>query len=221
VHGRLRYQVIAPSDVRIATVRVRGPKTHARVWLDGNTLMRRTALGSERIGTVLAGQTHAWVGDQLGVGFYRAGGYTVGFVFRPDGGVLDDRVALPRIRGQVVATHAAIGSDRAWLFLTCADQGRMVTTCVVIGADASVLATDTLLDAAWLSGVSGACATGPYLFVPTDDGVTRIEVVQRTIAATRQFAETAPLVSAGDVLALCPGGLDVIRRRDALRMQLS
>jgi hypothetical protein len=33
--------------------------------------------------------------------------------------------------------------------------------------------------------------------------------------------ETAPLVGAGDRLALCPGGLDVLRSRDALRMQLT
>jgi hypothetical protein len=35
------------------------------------------------------------------------------------------------------------------------------------------------------------------------------------------FAETAPLVVAADVLALSPGGLDVIRRRDAIRMLLT
>jgi hypothetical protein len=35
------------------------------------------------------------------------------------------------------------------------------------------------------------------------------------------FAETAPLVGAADRLALSPGGIDVVRRRDAIRMQLS
>jgi hypothetical protein len=183
--------------------------------------MRQTRLGPERIGSVLAGQTHAWVGTKLGVGFYRAGGYAAGFIFRPDRGVLDDRVALPPIRGQLVSSHAVVGDDRAWLFLTCAIAGRVVTTCVVIGADASVLAAETLPDAMWLAGIGGACAAGPHLFVPTDDGVARIEVVQRAIVETRRFAETAPLVSASDVLAVSATGLDVIRRRDAIRMQLS
>ena len=122
---------------------------------------------------MLAGQTHAWVGDSLGVGFYRAGGYAVGFVFRPDRAGIDDRVQLPKIRGQLVSAHATLGSDRAWLWLTCADAGRLVTTCIVIGADAEVLATETLTDAAWLAGIDGACAAGPYLFVPTDDGIAR------------------------------------------------
>ncbi len=218
VHGRLRYQRIAREDVAVATRRV----VHAGpVWLRGDALMRTTRLGPERIGSVLAGQTHAWVGDKLGIGFYRAGGYAAGFVFRPDRGVLDDRVALPRLRGQLVSAHAAIGDDRAWLFLTCSDAGRLVTTCVVVGADASVLASEQLVDAAWLAGAGGACCAGPYLFVPTDDGVARVEIVQGAIVQTRVFAETAPLVTASDVLALHPGGLDVIRRRDAIRMFLT
>lgn len=220
VHGRLRYQRIPTSDVVIATTRV-GRMSTRSVWLDGSALMRGTRLGPERIGSVLAGQTHAWVGTRLGIGLYRAGGYAVGFVFRPDRGVLDDRVVLPKLRGQLVASHAVIGDDRAWLFATCADGGRLVTTCIVVGADASVLAAEPLPDVTWLAGVGGACAAGPHLFVPTDDGVARVEVVQGAITATRLFAETAPLVSAADRLALSPGGLDVIRRRDAIRMTLT
>ncbi len=220
VHGRLRYQRIPTSEVVIATTRV-GRMSTRSVWLDGSALMRGTRLGPERIGSVLAGQTHAWVGARLGIGLYRAGGYAVGFVFRPDRGVLDDRVALPKLRGQLVASHAVIGDDRAWLFVTCADGGRLVTTCIVVGADASVLAAEPLPDVTWLAGVGGACAAGPHLFVPTDDGVARVEVVQGAITATRLFAETAPLVSAADRLALSPGGLDVIRRRDAIRMTLT
>lgn len=218
VHGRLRWQPIAADDVRVGSARV---GARGAVYLAGGALMRATRLGPERIGSVLAGQTHAWVGARLGVGFYRAGGYAVGFVFRPDRGVLDDRVTLPKIRGQLVRAHAVVGDDRAWLFLTCSDAGRLVTTCVVVAADASVLAIDTLADATWLAGIGGACAAGSHLFVPTDDGVCRIEVVQRAICQTRVFAETAPLVSASDVLALCPSGLDVIRRRDAISMQLT
>ena len=163
------------------------------------------------------------VGAKLGVGFYRAGGYAVGFVLRPERGVLDDRVVLPRIRGQLVDAHATLGDDRAWLWLTWVDAGRLVTTCVVIGADASVLATATLADAPWVAGIAGACAAGPHLFVPTDDGVIRVELVAGAIVQTRTFAETAPLVGAADRLSLSPqgGGLDVARRRDVLRLQLT
>ncbi|HUS31841.1 MAG TPA: hypothetical protein VMZ53_25245 [Kofleriaceae bacterium] len=235
VHGRLRYQVIATSEVAPAATHgvpvqpmnessfMQSMKGTA-VWLDGGALMRRTRVGSERIGSVLAGQTRAWVGDSMGVGFYRAGGYAVGFVFKPDRGGLDDRVALPKLRGRLLDAHAVIaggaqtGADaRAWLFFTT-EQG---TSCVVVDANARVVASEMLVDATWLAGVGGACAAGNFLFVPTDDGVARIEILQGAIACTRVFAETAPLVGAADRLSLSPGGLDVVRRRDAIRMQLS
>ncbi len=216
VHGNLKVQPIARDGFTFAyEIGRRTP-----VWLESGALWRTGKLGPERIGNVLAQQTRAWAGDKLGIGFYRAGGYAVGFVFKPDRGQLDDRVALPKIRGQLIGAHAVIGSDRAWLWLTTSEQGRLVTTCVVIGADASVIACE-VVDAPWLAGITGACAAGPHLFVPTDDGLARIEVVQRAIVHTRTFAETAPFVGAGDRLALSNGAIDVLRQRDAIRLQLS
>jgi hypothetical protein len=226
VHRRLKWSVLAQRpDAATLEVGTTSPSAAARgldrVWLAGDALMRTTRLGPERIGSVLAGQTHAWIGAKLGIGFYRAGGYAVGFVFRPDRGTLDDRVQLPKLRGQLAGAHAVIGEDRAWLFVTLADAGKLVTTCIVISADARVLAADALVDQPWLAASGGACAAGPHLFVPTDDGIARIEVVQGAVAHTRTFPETAALVGAGDRLALAPGGIAVARRRDALLLQLT
>lgn len=220
VHGRLRWTAIAPSDVVIGSYEI---TRTTPIHLDAGVLWRPIRRGRERIGAVLAahGATRAWCGARFGVGFYRAGGYAVGFVFRPDHGVLDDRVAMPRLRGQLVDAVATIGDDRAWLWLTCADAGRLVTTCVVLDAFGRVLATNELADTPWLAGVAGGCAAGSHLFVPTDAGIVRVEVVNGQIAPTRTFPETAPLVGAGDRLALHPGGIDVLRRRDALRLQLT
>ena len=191
------------------------------VRLAGDALLRCKPLGDERIGSVLPGHSKIWVGAKLGVGFYRAGGYAVGFVFDPEHGTLNDRVAMPRLRGQLIDAHAVIGNDRAWLWLTLADAGRIATTAIVVGHDAQVLASETLTDAPWLAGIRGACAAGPHLFVPTDDGVARIEIEQGAIVQTRVFAETAQLVGSADRLALHARGIDVIRRRDAIRMTLT
>jgi hypothetical protein len=212
VHGRLRWQTIAPPAPASYEVTRTTP-----IWIDAGALWRRGALGPERIGNVLPAQTRAWVGNKLGVGFYRAGGYAVGFVFRPDRGLLDDRVALPKLRGKLVDAHAILGDDRAWLVLAFERE----TLVVVIAANGSVIAHDTLADSPWLAGIGGACAAGPHLFVPTDDGIARIEVVQGAIVQTRVFAETTPLVGAADRLAISSGGIDVVRRRDAIRMQLT
>jgi len=222
VHGRLRWHPIAASELALALTYEVGRATP--VWLDAGALWRRVGRGlTERIGSVLAGPTtRAWANGEFGVGFYRAAGYAVGFVFRPDRGMLDDSVALPKIRGELVGAHATIAAGGgAWLWLTTSLAGRLVTTGVVIGADGRVIATDTLADTSWLAGITGACAAGPHLFVPTDDGIVRVEVVQDAIVQTKTFAETAPLVTSGDRLALSPGCIDAIRPDDAIRMQLT
>jgi hypothetical protein len=217
VRGGLRWLPIARGDVAIAS---RALPAHG-MSIAGGALMRSLRWGQERAGSVLPGLTRAWASPKLGLGFYRAGGYAVGFVFDPRRGGIDDRVALPRLRGQLVDTHAVCGDDRAWLFLTCAERGRLVTTCVVVARDASVLACEELVDAPWAAGAAGACAAGAHLFVPTDDGVVRVELVHGAPAVTRVFAETAGLVGAADQLVLHASGIDALRRGDAIRMQLA
>ncbi|HEY1818125.1 MAG TPA: hypothetical protein VGG74_37540 [Kofleriaceae bacterium] len=221
IRGRLRWSMLpAPPPIHAIAL---GPATRS-CWLAGDAIWRAGTLGPERVGGVLAHHTHAWVGPKLGVGFYRAGGFAAGFVFRPDRGALDDRVALPPIRGQLVAACATIGEDRAWLWLTLAARGRVTTTCIVVGADAKVLAAEVLGergDVPWTRGVAGACAAGPHLFVPTESGIARIEVIAGALVQTRVFAETAEVVSEGDRLVLASGGIAVARRRDSIFLQLT
>ncbi len=126
VRGRLRWSML-PAPPPLQTLAL-GPATRP-CWIAGDAIWRSQSNDAERIGSVLAGQTRAWVGAKLGVGFYRVGGFAAGFVFRPDRGVLDDRVALPPLRGQLVEAHATIGDDRAWLWLTLAARGRFTTIC--------------------------------------------------------------------------------------------
>jgi tRNA A-37 threonylcarbamoyl transferase component Bud32 len=226
----------AAAPISTAAAAAAAATATARLWLEAEALWRRTPLGRERIGGILAGQTWAWANATLGAGFYRAGGYTVGFVFDPRRGVLDDRLRLPPLRGELVAAHATLTDERAWLWITLAHRGRLTTTAVVVDRRGAVLALVAELEASdvpWLAGISGACAAGPYLFVPTDGGLVRLELTPAPAASpasaasgltiTRTFPETAPLVCAADRLALAPGGgaLDVLRAGDALRLTLS
>jgi hypothetical protein len=223
ISGALRIADITAADVARATWELGGQAQAGApaVWIAGDALVRRTALGSERIGDVLAGQTRAWTGRTLGVGFYRAGGLTVGFVFRPDRRGLDDRVALPPIRGALIHAHAAIAADRAWLAWTTAFAGRLTTTVVAIAADGRVLATHSGDGDDWLAGIAGACAAGDVLFVPTDDGVVRVEAGAGALRVTRAFPDTRAAVATGDALHLAPAGLDVVRGSRAHRLQLT
>jgi hypothetical protein len=232
VHGKLaaipldRAALLAALAAATAPVSASTARA-ANVWLESEALWRKTALGRERVGGILAGQTWAWTSATFGAGFYRAGGYTVGFVFDPRRGVLDDRLRLPPLLGELVSAHATLSSDRAWLWITLARAGRLTTTAIVFDRSGAVLAALRDLDPpsdpslAWLAGTPGACATGPYLFVPTDAGILRVETDAGRLTVTRTFAETAPFVCAADRLALGPGAIDVLRREDAIRLSLS
>lgn len=210
VRGTLRAAPIDPAQVR------RDP---APAWLEGGAIWRRTPAGVEPIGQVLAGATRVWVGARLGVGLWRAGGYTNAFVFRPDRHGLRDGIALPRIRGALVDVHGVCGDDRAWLWWREALAGVETLHLAAIAATGAVLgvAAAPLDDATWLAGVPGACAAGAALFVPTDAGIVRVDGV----SVARTFPDTAGLVSAADQLALGPGGLDVLTASGALRLTLT
>jgi hypothetical protein len=243
VHGRRgpfpaslldRISVVRPSAPAPAAVvrgRVRATPIDPRslaapdhgVWIEGATLWRRTPLGPEPIGQVLAGLTRVWVGPSLGVGLYRAGGYTNVFVFRPDRRGLRDGVPLPRIRGALVDVHGVAGADRAWLWWREVLAGKDTVHCAAIGAAGDVLghAAAPADDAGWLAGVPGACAVGGALFVPTDAGIVRVEIAAGELAVTRRFPDTADFVTAADALFPAPGGLDVRTRDGALRLTLS
>jgi hypothetical protein len=220
VHGALRVTEIALADITATTWEL-GPAEVAGappVWIAGDALVRRAALGVERIGSVLAGQTRAWVGASLGLGFYRAGGVTVGFVFRPDRRGLDDRVALPPIRGVLVSAHATIAADRGWLALVTASGGRLITTLVAIDRTGQVIATHAGDGDDWLAGIAGACAAGELLFVPTDDGIVRVTARGGAAVVTHTFGHTRPVVAAGDSLYAGLHSLDVVRGARARRL---
>jgi hypothetical protein len=213
--GQLRVTRLDPAAV--------APPPPPRAWLDGATLWRATPLGPEPIGQVLAGHTRIWVGEHLGVGLWRAGGYTRAFVFRPDRRGLCDGVALPPWRGRLVDVAGVPGTDVGWLWWREAHAGADTLGCAAIAATGTLLgvATASAADPGWLAGVPGACAVGPALLVPTDAGVVRVEVGPAGPAITRAFPDTAPWVGAADTLVPAPGGLDVHTRDGVLRLALT
>ena len=214
VRGRVRAQPIDPATL--------APKPPG-VWIDGAMLMRAGTFGPEPIGQVLAGATRVWASDRLGVGLWRAGGYTQCFVFRPDRRGLRDGIAIPRIRGAVLDVHGVCAQDRAWLWWREALAGRETYHCVAIGAAGDLLgiAEAPHDDAGWLASLRGACAVGAHLFVPTDAGIVRVEAQSGALAETRSFPDTAEFVTAADVLHPAPAGLDVRTRDGALRLTLT
>ncbi|ETX07791.1 hypothetical protein [Candidatus Entotheonella palauensis] len=184
-------------------------------WVQQGQLMRAGGLGPERIGDVLSGQTQMWVGRSMGIGFYRAGDLGVVFVFDPTSTGINDRVQLPDMRGHIVDVSCQLAQDCAWLMWHSKENERMIRHAAVIRSDGRVAATVRAEagTASWLDSATGALATDAMLFVPTDDGITRVEIHNGRITPTHTFPDTEPFVDAASQLLAGPGGIYVVRNQ--------
>ena len=190
-------------------------------WLAAGTLYRDGALGPVAIGQVLAGRTRFWVGARFGLGFYDAGGLHLGFAFDAERrGLLE--LPLPPRRGAVIAAHAAIADERAWLLTLERDGARLLGRCTLVTRDGRVLASALLPadDGSWIAAMRTATAAGEQLFVATDGGIVRIERDGDSVAATRIFGDTEPFVNAATRLHTTDDGIYAVHRDRIVQLTL-
>ena len=168
-----------------------------------------------RVGDVLAGQTHVWMGDRLGFGLYRAGGLSVAFVFGADRGGLADTVRLPYPAGQVLDHEVVFSDKHVWVIFAVRAAGKTVHVAARLGAEGGIDATAQAEagDGSWLGTLGGKCAVGGLLLCPTDMGIVRVEAQGGALVETQRFAETEPLVNAASALHAGPDGLFVVEPR--------
>lgn len=213
-----------PAATRLTVRTTEGAPVFARnerhtYWCEEDSLYRDDTTGTlgmvstpMAIGQVLGGQTRFWVGDEFGFGFYRAGSLTVAFVFDAEKPGLNDRVGL-QVRGKLVDATCAISRGRAW-FLTATQEGaKLIHRCYAISSTGVVEASAEAEagDGSWLGSIrGGAASSAGQLLMPTDDGLTRVEVVNNSIVPTRSFPDTAPWVDSGSQILLGRDGLYVV-----------
>jgi hypothetical protein len=193
-----------------------------RYWAHAGGLWRDGALGPERIGDVLQGQTRLFMGPRFGLGFHRAGNLRGAFVFDATRPGIKDGLALPWPSGKLVDVDCLFEGQNAWLLLAEESNGRTVHHCVVIGADGTVRASAHAEagDHSWLGSLRGKCPVGDVLFAATDAGLTRVELRQGRLEAVREFPDAESFVDSGCRLLMTRSGLTAVRRQDisGLRM---
>ncbi|UQA59640.1 hypothetical protein [Polyangium aurulentum] len=188
----------------------------------GGTLSALAGEPDEAVGEVLAGQTRIWAGERLGLGFYRAGGLSVAFVWGADRRGIKETERLPWPGGQIVEATASLDDDRAWFFLAHERAGRIRHLCTVIGADGALLgvAEADAGDGSWLGTIAGKQAIGGALLSPTDHGIVRVEVSGGVAAEARRFPDTEPFVHGASALVAGRAGLWVMDSREIKRLAL-
>ncbi len=195
-------------------------------FAEGGGLYRSSEHGldmRDKIGDVLSNQTLFWVGDTLGFGFYRAAELSNFFMFRPKHLGLNDSVALPPIRGQLVDSTAVFGSDRVWFFTTTQEGSKAINRCHCVNAQGKLLGSAEAApgDGSWLGVIRGSVAASDFLLVPTDDGVVRVALSGNSLDVAKTFPDTHRFVDSNSLLFLDKQGLVVKGNREIWRLVIT
>jgi len=191
-------------------------------WAEGGRLMQSGLWAANQIGQVVQNQSFFWVGKSFGLGFSRVSGMTIGFVFDAIKRGLNDTVKLPAIRGQLLDANCVFSGTRAWFTTTTRESGKNVIRLTVVTDNGTVEATleSDEHKEPWLSGIHGATAAGPHLFVPTDDGIVRVEAQNQTLVKTRVFPDTEPFVDSHTRLLPAQNGLYAVGVREITHLTI-
>ncbi|WP_271251663.1 hypothetical protein [Pseudanabaena sp. Chao 1811] len=194
-----------------------------RYWLDQGQLLRDGKLGNEYIGDILEGQTQFWIGETFGFGFYRAGNISVAFTFDAKRSGIGDRVKIPPIQGELIDANCAFSNDICWFFTITQEQSNIIHRVSALRPTGELVATIAAPkgDITWLMNIHGGSAIANWLFVPTDEGIVRIEVNNRQIMITKTFPETETYVDSGCSLIVGSQGIYVIHSQKILQLQLA
>ena len=189
-------------------------------WVQSANLYRDGELGPETVGQVMKNRTMFWVGEKFGFGFYQAGELFVGFVFDAKRAGINDSVNLPPIKGQLLDQIAYFSSDYCWFMFSVLENGKIINHCYVINQKGEVIAEEEVgkNEDHWLGAIRGDFATSNWLFVPTDDGIVRMEVVPGSIFEAATFPDTEPFVDAGVHIFSASDGLYLTKRSKLQKM---
>lgn len=174
-------------------------------WLHQGQLLRGAPMAPVYMGDVLHQQTAIWVGS-FGVGLYLMDTLMTLLIFNCDRPGIKD-ITVPAWPGQLLTLHCCFSGDRAWLFASSQCQGKCHYHLLVIHAQGHIEARLTSDQGDhWLASW-GACPIAHQLFVPTDDGILRLELQQGQLQPTRLFTETEPFVNSQCQLLPAKDGL--------------
>jgi hypothetical protein len=199
-----------------------------RYWLAAGDLVRDGRFAPTCIGRVVRGMARFWVGEVFGLGFYRLGEGTVGFVFSENESSLKDTVALPPVRGRLLHADCRFGGEQAWLLTATEIGGKITHRVTVANARGEVLATDTAEsgDGTWLGGpLETTVCAGRGLLALGPQGLVRVDVVsggtaRGTLSVAREFPDSQRFVQPGQRLHAAQAGLYVVAAHEIRLLEI-
>jgi hypothetical protein len=214
---------ISQAQPQAITAELIRANSFSRYWIDNGQLLRDGKLGNEYIGDILEGQTQFWIGETFGFGFYRAGAISVAFTFDAKRAGICDRIQIPPIQGELIDANCVFSNELCWFFTITQEQGNIIHRVSVLRPNGELVSTiaSPKGDRAWLMNIHGGSAIASWLFVPTDEGIARVEVQNGQILITKTFPETELYVDSGCSLIVGSQGIYVVHSQKILQLQLS
>lgn len=182
--------------------------THAlgAVITRGPWLMRADGV---RLGSVLEGQTWLALGEELGYGFYRAGGLTVQFLFDPMRPGIT-QLELPHMNGRLLDIDVVFDERHALINYTTEIDGRAETALHLVrkGGDVRASIVGHPDSSPLLAEVGGKAVLGGQVVAATDAGLMRVEVESDlgVLVPGQVFVDTEDSITAGTPILPGPGG---------------
>jgi H/ACA ribonucleoprotein complex subunit 3 len=132
-------------------------------------------------------------------------------------------VNIPPIQGELIDANCVFSNDLCWFFTITQEQGKIIYRVSVLRPNDELVATlaGQKGDIAWLMNIHGGSAIANWLFVPTDEGIARVESLNGQIMVTKTFPETEPYVDSGCTLNVASQGIYVIHAQKILQLQLA
>jgi hypothetical protein len=194
-----RYEGMPSFDVNSTTL----------FWTFSNVLYRSNDLGgSTPVTSVLSGRTIFWVGEEVGIGFYRASEIQRTFVFDVDGAMTRDVDGVPRVTGQLLDAKCFFSKNRCWLLMTISEGSRTVNRCVCISDHGVVLGTAEAEDGdtSWLGNIRGKVASKVGLLSASGEGLVMVIVNDGRLDVSAHFGDTEDFIHPGCGLQPGQGG---------------
>jgi serine/threonine protein kinase len=189
-------------------------------WIENGVLYRDNSISGigmydkKELGKVLENQTLFWVGDEFGLGFYRAGNYTTVFTFDAEHGNMNDTIKLPfKIKGQLLESTCYFSNHICWFLVSIKEKNDIVNHCVALNQAGEIFAyTNNKANPDMeitLKNIRGNCAVGNnMLFCTTDLGMQRLRIENGGILLT-EFPDTEPFLDSESYLFHSISGLTV------------
>ncbi|MFA5166217.1 MAG: hypothetical protein WC449_02840 [Candidatus Paceibacterota bacterium] len=200
-------------------------------WCEGGKLWRSGDIDEEvpiAIGSILESRTLFWVGEQFGLGFYRAQGYSSVFVFDAEKPGINDAIKISFGSGQILDTTAIFSHDHCWFFCKKSQAGKIENHCWLVSRFGQVLGHEVAVDGSnnWLGAIRGKCALttqngNEALLCATDQGIVRVDYTNGQIAKARDFAGTENFVDSQTQLYLCKDGLIALNKNAIRQIKIS